>query len=300
METRKQNKILVCLDFQEQSLIALQQCYDLAKFINAQVVLLYVIESNDFFTGFFNPNLEKVKVEVEERLKRLVDKECAESGLNFIYEIEVGKVHERIVYKAQEIKARFIIMGKNGSHQGIKRFLGSNAIKVISESHCPVISVKGRGSIGYKNIVLPLDLSKSTQEKVASAISFSRFFGSHIHVVTVHSNALILPTSKIYKKLKRVQRTLENNGVHCTNRLIKRSKLDEHEHVLQYADEIHADLIMVMTHQEGRFRDYYIGGFAHRIINESDIPVLSIIPSMPIKDTEETLVESVVDPFNLF
>jgi nucleotide-binding universal stress UspA family protein len=299
MNMKKQNRILVCIDFHEQSLIALHQCYDLARFIKAEIVLLYVIESPDFFSGFFSPNLEKVKAEVDVRLKKLVDEECADSGLNFSYEIEMGKAHERILYKASELKARFIIMGKNGSNQGLRKFLGSNTIKVISESTCPVISVKGRSSIGYKNIVLPLDLTQSTQEKVASAISFGKFFGSHIHVVTVHSSGIILPASKVYKRLKRVQKTLESNGVKCTNKLFKRTKKQDHEHVLTYANEVNADLIMVMTHSEGRYSEFYIGGFAQRIINESEIPVLSIIPSVDYKD-DETLIESIIDPFNLF
>ncbi len=41
---------------------------------------------------------------------------------------------------------------------------------------------------------------------------------------------------------------------------------------------------MVMTQQEQDFTDYFIGSSAQGIINGSDIPVLSIIPS-PKKDT---------------
>ena len=167
----RKNKILVCIDFQEQSIAALHQCYDIARFLKAEIVLLYVIESTDRFSGLFSSNIDKAKNEVESRLKGIIDEECKNSGLEFSYEIEVGKVHERIIEKALQIKARFIIMGKNGSNQGFRKFLGSNATKVISESECPVISIKGKHSIGYKNIVLPLDLSKSTREKVASAIS---------------------------------------------------------------------------------------------------------------------------------
>jgi hypothetical protein len=39
-----------------------------------------------------------------------------------------------------------------------------------------------------------------------------------------------------------------------------------------------------MTQQEEDFTDFFIGSSAQGIINESDIPVLSIIPS-PKKDT---------------
>ena len=139
MNTKRKNCILVCIDFQEQSLIALRQCIDLAKFINAEVLLLYVIESNDFFSGFFAPSLDKVKAEVEERLQNLCKEMNEVTDISFRYAIENGKVYERIVIKAEEINARFIVMGKNGSNQGFKKFLGSNTIHVISESKSTVI-----------------------------------------------------------------------------------------------------------------------------------------------------------------
>lgn len=298
MTTKRKNRILLCVDFQEQSLIAIHQCYDLARFLKAEIVLLYVIESNDFFSGFFAPSIDKVKPEVEQRLIKMVDELKAESSLEFSYAIETGKVYERIVCKAEELKARFIVMGKNGSNQGLKRFLGSNTIHVISESSCPVISIKGKHSIGYKNIVLPLDLTKRTREKVASAISFSRFFGSHVHVVSVLTGGVLVQKSRIFKRMKKVQRELEQNGVSCTLKLYKKSKTPDYDQVIAYCNEINADLVMIMTHQEGRVRDYYIGSFAHHIINESEIPVLSIIPSRSIEE-DESIIEAMVDPFNL-
>ncbi|PKP40550.1 MAG: hypothetical protein CVT95_13505 [Bacteroidetes bacterium HGW-Bacteroidetes-12] len=299
MSILKKNKIIVCIDFQEQSLSALRQCFDLARFIKAEIVLLYVIESTDYFSAKFSQNIDIAKEEVENRLKQLIENECADSGLEFTYSIEVGKVHEKILEKARETRARFIIMGKNGSKQGFKKFLGSNTTRVIGESECPVISIKGKHSIGYKNIVLPLDLSKSTQEKVASAISFNRFFGSHIHIVSVHSVGIIYQATNLYNRIKKIEKVLKNNGAICTHKFYKRGNKEDYEYVLDYSKEINADLIMVMTHQEGRVKDNYIGAFAHHIINESEIPVLSITPIIPYNDEEKT-IETLVDPFNLF
>ena len=295
----RRNKILVCIDFQKQSIAALQQCYDIARFIKAEIVLLYVIESSDKFSKIFSSNVKKAKDEARAHLEEVVKTKCKDSDIKYSFEVEIGKVPQEIIKKAHEIKARFILMGKNGSDQGIKKFIGSNTSKVISESDYPVISVKGSHSIGYKNIVLPLDLTKSTREKVASAISFSRFFNSHIHIVTVHSVGIIYQATSLYNRIKKIERTLRNNGVVCTHRFYRRDKRPDHEHVLNYSKEVNADLIMIMTHQEGRVRDYYIGAFAHHVINESDIPVLSLTPSVP-EETEKNVVESFVDPFNMF
>ncbi len=295
----RRNKILVCVDFEEQSLIALHQCFDLARFIKAEIVLLYVIENNDFFFKLFAQNLDKVKEEVDNKLKQLVVEVSEESKLPFSYFIEVGKTYEKIVSKAQEIKARFIVMGKNGSNKGFKKYLGSNTIHVISESPCPVISIKGNHTLGYKNIILPLDLTQQTKEKVASAIAFSKHFGSHVHVVSVLQGGILMQRSRIYRKMKRVQNELESNGVGCTLRLFTESKEKEWLQILIYSYEADADLIMLMTHREGKSKEYYIGAFAHQIINESDIPVLTIIPSRS-EDEEEGYVDTFVDPFNIF
>ena len=49
---------------------------------------------------------------------------------------------------------------------------------------------------------------------------------------------------------------------------------------LQYADEINADLIMVMTQQEkGGFSEYLLGSYAQQIVNyHSSVPVMCIVP----------------------
>ena len=175
MEPTNSNRILVCIDFQEQSMNALHQCYDLARFVKAEILLLYVIESSDLFSGFNPSNIEDARRDIEGKLKQIAEKEYASTDIPFSYAVEVGKVHECILRKAKEQKVNFIVMGKNGTNQGLRKFLGSNTIKVLSESPCPVITLKGRYSIGFKNIVLPLNLNKGTQEKVAHAISFSNF-----------------------------------------------------------------------------------------------------------------------------
>lgn len=295
----RRNKILVCIDFEEQSLIALHQCFDLAKFINAEIVLLYVIENNDIFFKLFAQNIDTVKDEVENKLKQMVAEVTEKSQLACTYAIELGKTYERIVSKALEIKARFIVMGKNGSNTGLKKYIGSNATHVISESPCPVISVKGNHTIGYKTIILPLDLTQKTKEKVASAIAFGKYFGSHVHVVSVLQGGILMHRSRIYRKMKRVQSELESNGISCTLKLFSKSKEEDWLQILIYSYEVDADLIMLMTHKEGKAKDYYIGAFAHHIINESDIPVLTIIPSRTEED-EENYVDTFVDPFNIF
>ena len=73
-----------------------------------------------------------------------------------------------------------------------------------------------------------------------------------------------------------MQKMIEENGVKCTNKLFKKSRLSIHEVVLDYSNDINADALMIMTHQEISTSDKYIGAVAHQIIRGSSIPVISL------------------------
>jgi adenylate kinase len=86
-----------------------------------------------------------------------------------------------------------------------------------------------------------------------------------------------------------MRKVIEENGVKCTEKLFKKSHLAIHEVILGYAKDIHADALMIMTHQEINSSDTYIGAVANRIIKESPIAVISLTSAAAIyKQSEKT------------
>ncbi len=297
----KKNKILVAFDFHQQSFIALEQVQSIAQFLKAEIILVYVIEPVDMITQLFrrDATISKVRDKLEKSLKEVCDNTVSATGLKVSYLIGEGKVYDIIGNLADEIKPRFIVMGKNDADDGITKYLGSNATHIIKESKCPVITIKGKEhKLGYKNIVVPLDLTKTTREKVFNAISFGLHYNSTIWLVSVLSGGISFRQSRIYARLKKAQKTIQDNGVPCNIMLYKKSDTPDYEMVLKYSGEIEADLIMIMTHQESGFREHYIGKFAFEIINSSDIPVMTVVPAT--MKPEKKLVKSFVDPFGFF
>lgn len=295
------NKIIVAFDFHQQSLIALEQVHSIAKFLKAEIVLVYVIETIDVISQIFRSDKEtkRIKSEIEKKLKELCENTASETGLKVSYRIGNGKVYDAITEVANEINPRFIVMGKNDADDGIKKYIGSNATHIINESKCPVITIKGKEhKLGYKNIVVPLNLNTTTREKVFSAISFGLHYKSTIWLVSVLSGGISFRQSRIFVRLKKAQKTIQDNGVSCNIKLYKKSKLPDCDVVLNYAMEIDADLILIMTHQESDFQNHYIGKFAHEIINNSEIPVMTVVPAAP--KSEKKLIKSFVDPFDFF
>ncbi|MFO8067230.1 MAG: universal stress protein, partial [Bacteroidales bacterium] len=68
MDERK-NKIVVPLDFHEQSLIALDQTKSIAKFMNAEIIILYIIESTDIISAMFRKEEQTKKIYDEVKKK---------------------------------------------------------------------------------------------------------------------------------------------------------------------------------------------------------------------------------------
>jgi nucleotide-binding universal stress UspA family protein len=283
------NKILVPIDFSEQSLIALEQSYNLAREYNAEITLLHVIEESGMLAKFFsNEQHDDLKKKIQEQLDKLAINESKKAKLKINTLIARGAVYEKINEIAELINATMVIMGTNGEQGLKKRFIGSNALRVVRESRIPVITIKGKHHRkGCKNIVLPLDLSKETREKVNKAIELSKVFGgATIRVVSVLFTTDEFVVNRITRQLGQVKTFLEKENIECTAEIIKGIKGEETlaQNILEYAHKVEGDLIMIMTQQEIDFTQYFIGSSAQEIINHSKIPVLSIRP-VAKKDT---------------
>ncbi len=283
------NKILVPIDFSEQSLIALEQSYNIAREYNAEITLLHVIEESGMLTKFFsNQQHDDVKKNVQKELDKLAADVTKKAKVVVNTLVGKGSIYEKIAEVAELINATMIIMGTNGGDGKRKRFIGSNALRVVRESTVPVITIKGKHHRkGCKNIVLPLDLSKETREKVTKAIELSKLFGgATIRVVSVLFTTDEFVVNRLTRQLGQVKTFLEKEDIECTAEIIKGIKGEETlaENILEYATKVEGDLIMIMTQQEIDFTKYFIGSSAQEIINHSVIPVLSIRP-VPKKDT---------------
>ena len=281
--SKKGGTILVPIGFSDQSIIAMHQAMNLARIKGAEIVLLSVIESsNPMLDLFISEDKDTVKMKnlVKEKLDSL-SQDCSES-----YSVEIntmvgtGYVYEKICEIADLIDASLIVMGTNGAPKGItRRFIGSNAEKVVRSAKCPVITIKGKTHRdGCDNILLPLDLAKETKEKVKHAIEYARYWDSTIRLVSVVLKDNIDIKNKLQRNLDQVEKFILDSGVRCTSDLFeaehKRSLLDV---VLDLQKSLDADLIMIMTKKEESLSDN-LSVTARSLIYNSDIPVMSIHP----------------------
>lgn len=282
------SNILVPTDFSEQSLLALEQAYAFAKLLNVEVTLLHVIP--DGHTTFNIPWFSKDHAEKDSnayeescyaRLLQISESASKNSWIKVNPLMLKGKVHEQIIQTAKDIYARFIVMAANSSDpEHKKNNIGSVTSHVIGETTCPVLTFNGTNiREQFDTIVLPLDLSKETQQKVIKSIEIAKFYNSTIRVVSVLLTGEKEVQSHLTEQLKQVKEYIERRDIYTTTSIIHGNKAVGGivDYILDYAYENEGDLIMIMIQQDVGWRERFLGSMSSVIIKQSKIPVMSVI-----------------------
>lgn len=280
------NKILIPIDFQTQSFLAVEQSYNLCRLISAEIVLLYVHEQTGIFAGMFsNDQHNEILSKIDEKLAELAGKAALASGLTVTYRLEKGRIYSKIAEVAKEIKAQYIVMGTYSSedNETQEKRVGANTSRVIRSAACPVITINAKHLYnGCRNILLPLDLTKETRQKVTMGIEIAKIYGAGIKVVsalwTKNDPAV---TGRLYQQGEQVTDFISSAGIECTFEIIESQGGEKTlaPSILNYAiQQGDIDLIIILTQQEIGIVEYFVGSHAQEFIRLSDIPVMSIIP----------------------
>jgi len=287
---RNFNSILVATDFSEKSLAALEESYNLAKLTRLKITLIHVIRDSgqSLLSVFESDNSRKLQKEYEDQIRaeliRVAEDASKKSGVPVNAVISRGKEYDKILKSAKLLESKFIVMGLNAEPFAVnKDYIGSITSKVIRNATCPVITVNNKHTFdGCRSILLPLDLTQETRQKVTNAIEFAKLFGSRIKVMSVLTSPHDKEeTGRLEVQLNQVKRFIEESNIPVTAELVEKSPDAKSPApiILKYAeDQGDIDLIMIMTQKESGLIEYFIGSSAQDIISRSKVPVMSIIP----------------------
>lgn len=279
-------KILVPTDFSDQSNYALHQAIHLAQIVNGRVILLYVLQEKKGILGkLFNSEQEKifndmVLEKLEEKAKSYAEEHKVEVSTKLLYSTSI---HGKIIEYSDEIAASIVVMGKGAVYQnGVEvPSIGSNTSRVVKHSKIPVVTVgNSEHSMGCKSIVLPLDLTKETRQKVSWAIQFAKLFNSKIQVVSGIWEEKDFVVKQIKSQMAQVVKFIKQQGIVVSGEIVKPAGVKGLIPVMMNYIDAHeeVDLAIIMTQQEDDFTEFFMGSAATAFIRQSKIPVLSIVP----------------------
>ncbi|MBL7837398.1 MAG: universal stress protein [Bacteroidetes bacterium] len=252
------NNILVPFVDSPSAIGALKTAVKLCQIHNAKLHVIHVLT-------------EKSNENVLDRIKEV----CTKENTVFTFIERSGSIHKEITKAEKEIGIDLIVMGAYGKSGWQQFWVGSNAFKVISTSHCPVLTLQNDlGTFtGFSKIMLPLDDSDETRQKVNWVAKLAKGFDAEV---------LIFNTTKVKGEDTRVK--LAQYATQIENILQKdgiRTSFDESygnniaEDCIKFAQLHNCDLITIMTETE-HTNSFYMGTYAQQLVSKSPIPVLTI------------------------
>jgi nucleotide-binding universal stress UspA family protein len=265
--------IIVPLDFSKESLNGLNFSLFLSKKTGASIQMVHVIGTNSDSNNETRENERQWSTtRFEDILKKYKDK--SNSNCNLSYTIKEGKVFKEVASLADKYDDALTVLSTFGESGFEELFIGGNAYKISSHSRNPVITVR-RDDVpsNIDKIVLPLDITFETREKVPYTVELAKIFKSEIHLLTVRLSKLKSTEKKLNQYAKQVASYLDTQKIPYNVEHLYGDNLTDL--ALDYARSVNADLISIMSEQEKSASNLLLGNFAHQMINKAFIPVLS-------------------------
>jgi nucleotide-binding universal stress UspA family protein len=274
METKK-NIVLVPTDFTEVAEYAIIHGASICKMQNYKLTLLHIVNRE---TKSYLKKEKLTRDSIKEKLEEKAKETGEKFGIVVDYITREGSIFSTIGEVAKEIGANMFILGTHGK-TGLQHIVGSYAMKVIGSSPTPVIVVQNRGfREGYKNIVLPIDDTMESKQKVKWAIHIARKFNSTVHIFTMYSSDGYR-MAKIKGNLRQIKKFFDQNNIIHTDKMADKKGVFPKQ-VLSYSQEIDADMILIMTTNSGTLiPNFIVGKWEEQILfNDLLIPVMAINP----------------------
>ena len=270
--------IIVAVDFSNTSIHCIEYAIPLANKVKSDILLVWVDKINAQESLYPDTSTQN-RIEAKKRFEELVKqygKKMAK-GLKIEYKLRKGKIHHEVDTLARNVNAQLIIAGAHGISGFEEYWIGSNAFKMVTYASIPVITVR-HDFIIKKNIdtiLIPIDNSAETLQKLPFAVKLAKWFKSEIHIVATHSSHLKSIQRLAEKYAQQAIQYLKMNEIKYISDSIVSNDITKD--VIAYATAINADLITIMTEQETPM-NILIGPHAQQLINQSSIPILSIHP----------------------
>jgi len=260
--------IIVPVDFSIESLNGLKMATLFSKKTQVDIQMVYVLQKSS--------ESEKIAMEAEQKkaednFRQIMNDFTPLLGNNSTLDFVVkkGRVYQEIVSQAELLPDSIIAASTHGASGFQEFFIGSNTFRIISATDKPVITLrKNVCPDEIKRIILPIDLSVDSRQKVPFTTELAKLLDAEIHVVGINKSKSKRDIRKLRSYIRQVLGYIEGK-IRCES--------NEVELLINYVNAVKADLISITTEQSSGL-SLIMGNTAHQILNKAEIPVLCLTP----------------------
>ncbi len=270
--------ILVATDFSTVANNAVNYATDLARHLDAKLVLLHVYSSS---VAVGIPQLSGVPTrELEERILNVLTtaKNELHSKFGADLDISVACVHgyptSGIREYAHKCSATLIVIGAQGSNSMIERSLGTVATAIVRDCDCPVIAV-GRNEEfhPFEKIVLACDAYEIPSEDTLMPLKkLVAFFNAELIVLNIVQQS---GTIEAYKEAL-MSSTVTDSFKHVKVQVHQEENMDPVTGISEYVDTHDIDLLVMIPGRHGFIERLFIEPTTNRMLFSINSPLLTL------------------------
>lgn len=279
----KTKTIVVPYDFSETADHAVKQAVLIASLSKGELILVFVQKHNEILEMLL-PSLNIVKPStvsefLSEKLSKEAEKVEKKYGIKVTPIFSEGNISSEIINICNEYNADLIVMGTKGSDSNNDLFMGSNTYRTLTKSNLPILTIRSEPSKkGFLSILLPIDLSEHTKEKINIAIQLAKLFKGHLHVLGLYNESEKGFKTNLAETITQIEKECTKKKVSVTSYITKTD--NKLKSILKHTKKANADIIISMTDQNTENKSVLLGNYIHQLINNSDVPVLCIKPEV--------------------
>lgn len=280
------SKILIPVDFSETSLLAIKHGAFIAQYSKSDLFLLHVVNLPFMSQNLFLPlvsieDQSEIENKVTIKLAEISKEIKSEYGIQVETIIKLGSPSSEITNVAQEIGATMIVMGTHGYSPLEELVIGSVALKVITKSPCPTMAMSVEAAHkGYNKIVIPIDTTPNSRQKVNFAIGMAKKFNATLHAIALLGTDEDSDKSAMELILHQIENLAKDKDVTCHNEVLS-NLANRATATIDYTEKVGGDLIVIMTDQDAELSGFFLGPYSQQIIHKSKVPVIAIKPNQP-------------------
>ncbi len=277
------SKILIPVDFSETSMVAIKHGAYMAQKTGSSLHLLHVINahyvSQDIFLPVVNiQDQDKIQAIATEKLRQLAASIKADYNIDAQCTIRVGPPSNEIGKAAKDLHASLIVMGTHGYSPVEELVIGSTALKVITKAPCPTMAMSVAAKHkGYSKILIPIDTSGNSRQKVNYTLELAKKFGSTVRAIALLTGSEESEKPAMELILHQIDKLAKEKGVAYESEVISEVK-NRATTTVNQIEKSGADLVIIMTDQDAELSGFFLGPYSQQVIHLSKVPVLAIKP----------------------
>ena len=270
-------KILFPTDYSKSAHHAFQYAVNLCELLDAELIIFHACHINAYA---YQLTTEEVDEDfILEKAKLQLNKFCNDHSAEFknikiTQVVEYGLAVDAIKDTVHQLNIDLIVMGTKGSDSIESKLIGSNTIRVIEKSDCPVLAIPNKSEFkNFNKIAFATDYRETDTESIILLAAFASLFNAKI--IIVHVAEFLVPENYENSLFEVFMDDVKKNVFYknITFQILK--GVNKSKTFSEFVEEHNIDLIAVATRKKNIFIKMFDSSFTKKIAYHSNIPLLA-------------------------